>query len=381
MKRIMIVFSVICLICACVSSNSAASNAADLDTAIQLSTKEINDALASGTKVALLNFSSSSDVLSDYVLEEMSISLVKGRKLVVVDRKEIDLIRREMNFQMSGEVSEESAQEIGRLLGAQSIVSGSLVSIGESYRFRTKVIDVNSAAIQTSSSISVRDEPQIQYMLAQGSSQAGVSPAPQAAARAPSAPSPAVQGGAVAIPAQAVSEPLPSAAPAENDLKAYKIGDTGPAGGFIFYDKGDNSEGWRYLEVVSERVEFQAAWSINYLNVLNTRPGIGYGKQNTQVIIRSGLRDTAAHKAAELEYNGFKDWFLPSQDELDLVYTNIKAKSLGDFRNDTVYYWSSTQPPNGEMSAYSQNFQTGQKYSNTKTVLNFVRPIRQVPGP
>ena len=28
----------------------------------------------------------------------------------------------------------------------------------------------------------------------------------------------------------------------------YKVGDEGPAGGIIFYDKGEYSDGWRYLE-------------------------------------------------------------------------------------------------------------------------------------
>ncbi|MDR2448029.1 MAG: hypothetical protein LBD58_12205 [Treponema sp.] len=27
----------------------------------------------------------------------------------------------------------------------------------------------------------------------------------------------------------------------------YKIGDTGPAGGIIFFDKGNNPDGWRFL--------------------------------------------------------------------------------------------------------------------------------------
>lgn len=29
---------------------------------------------------------------------------------------------------------------------------------------------------------------------------------------------------------------------------AYAIGDTGPAGGIVFYDKGEVTDGWRYLE-------------------------------------------------------------------------------------------------------------------------------------
>jgi len=42
----------------------------------------------------------------------------------VVDRQQLDLIRAELNFQMSGEVSDESAQSIGQMLGVQSIMSG-----------------------------------------------------------------------------------------------------------------------------------------------------------------------------------------------------------------------------------------------------------------
>ncbi|GHU30912.1 hypothetical protein FACS1894172_04920 [Spirochaetia bacterium] len=37
--------------------------------------------------------------------------------------------------------------------------------------------------------------------------------------------------------------------------KVYKIGDTGPAGGLIFYNKGDYSDGWRYLKAAPANTE------------------------------------------------------------------------------------------------------------------------------
>jgi hypothetical protein len=40
----------------------------------------------------------------------------------------------------------------------------------------------------------------------------------------------------------------------------YKIGDTGPAGGIVFYDKGFVSDGWRYLEATPAGTEFTADW-------------------------------------------------------------------------------------------------------------------------
>jgi TolB-like protein len=112
------------------------SNLVDIDVAIQRASDAINAQLTPGIKVALLNFTSPTKELSDYVIEEMSIHLVNGKKLTVVDRKEIELIRGELIFQMSGEVSDESAQEVGRMLGAQFIISGSLTSMSDSYRFR-----------------------------------------------------------------------------------------------------------------------------------------------------------------------------------------------------------------------------------------------------
>jgi formylglycine-generating enzyme required for sulfatase activity len=103
----------------------------------------------------VLNFTSPAEQFSEYVLKELSDRLVNGRKLVVVDRTELDLIRQEENFQLSGEVSDESAQAIGRKLGAQLIVSGSIDTIGNVYRFRIRTLAVETAAVATSYSADV----------------------------------------------------------------------------------------------------------------------------------------------------------------------------------------------------------------------------------
>ena len=162
----------------------------------------------------------------------------------------------------------------------------------------------------------------------------------------------------------------------------YKIGDIGPAGGIIFYDKGNNSNGWRYLEAAPVDAETRAQWSVRNTRVENTQEGIGNGRRNTQLIIEAFTRaigewDTAAQYCDDLEFNGFDDWFLPSKDELDQMYGNLKRRNLGDFKNEI--YYSSTS--NSDQWASGQNFSDGTINIFYKSDRRYVRPIRQVAHP
>ena len=131
-----------------------------LDEAIKTSAEEIGSKLRSGVKVVVLNFRSPSVRFSDYALDEMMTELVKGGKVTVVDRANLELIQQEMQFQMSGEVSDSSAQAIGQKLGAQSIISGSIEDMGTNYRIRFRTIEVETAAIQVLTSVNVRKNSQ-----------------------------------------------------------------------------------------------------------------------------------------------------------------------------------------------------------------------------
>ncbi|MDR0456327.1 MAG: hypothetical protein LBH20_06560, partial [Treponema sp.] len=112
-----------------------------------------------------------------------------------------------------------------------------------------------------------------------------------------------------------------------DESKTYKIGDIGPAGGIVFYDKGNYSgkaDDWRYLEAAPADTEFIAEWGSFGINVSGTGQAIGSGKSNTQLIAERlrtlGESKCAAQLCVKMDYNGFTDWFLPSKDELDLMY-------------------------------------------------------------
>ena len=87
-----------------------------------------------------------------------------------------------------------------------------------------------------------------------------------------------------------------------------------------------------------------------------TSESVGSGATNTATIIASqGAGTYAASMASNYNGGGFDDWFLPSKDELNLMYTNLKAEGLGRFSNDS--YWSATE--SSITTAWSQSFSTG----------------------
>jgi len=141
-----------------------------LDQAIKEAAERIDKQIAAGTKIAILNFNSSSDQFSTYVIDELTANFLDTRLLIVIDRKEIDLIRGELEFQLSGEVSDESMQELGRILGAQTIVSGSLMEIGDSYRIVIRALSVQTATVEVQYRTDIANDNRVRALLATGKS-------------------------------------------------------------------------------------------------------------------------------------------------------------------------------------------------------------------
>jgi hypothetical protein len=169
----------------------------------------------------------------------------------------------------------------------------------------------------------------------------------------------------------AFSSPAPYPAPD----KEYRIGDTGPAGGIIFYVREGAAPGeWQYLEAAPRDLP-KAQWGREGF-FIGTLSGTGLGKRNTEFIVKvlqkGGETGRAAQLCAGYELNGYRDWFLPSKDELDLMYKNLKTKGLGGFSND--YYWSSSE--DGNSYACFQDFSDGEQYLSSKGFTYSVRAVR-----
>jgi hypothetical protein len=87
-------------------------------------------------------------MLSDYIIDELTTYIVNDSTFTVVERRNLEVLQKELDFQMSGEVSDETALSIGKKLGAQSIISGSVEPLGDIYRLHIQATAVETAQIQ-----------------------------------------------------------------------------------------------------------------------------------------------------------------------------------------------------------------------------------------
>jgi TolB-like protein len=138
-----------------------------LDHAIAAAANALTEQMAPGSVIAILGFTSDSPDLTDYVIEELAVRIVRARNLFVVDRQEmgLELLGRELDFQLSGEVSDETAQAIGRKFGAQFVVSGAFTPLGDRYRMRLRVVHVETARIVAVYTESVLPDPTLRILL------------------------------------------------------------------------------------------------------------------------------------------------------------------------------------------------------------------------
>ncbi len=167
----------------------------------------------------------------------------------------------------------------------------------------------------------------------------------------------------------------------------YHIGDKGPAGGIVFFLSDNN--GLHGLEAApADSYSGWGCWdyggannAITHTTVATTSTAIGTGAANTVAIIAacgSGERISisnpinAAATAIAYVLNGFNDWYLPSKDELNLLYQ--QRNIVGGFFSN-VYYSSSSEYDN--LYVWGQYFfPTSSQDFSWKEMKKQVRPIR-----
>ena len=154
--------------------------------------------------------------------------------------------------------------------------------------------------------------------------------------------------------------------------RCYVLGDTGPAGGIVFYVSDGGLHG---LEVAPEDESGFVEWGCEGTPITGADgTAIGTGGDNTTDILSDcSTADIAAKLARNHTFYGHEGWSLPSIEELNLLYQQASENFLGGFSNEGIY-WSSSEINSN--SAWAHSFEAGQPVSITKSSHYSVRVIR-----
>lgn len=230
---------------------------------------------------------------ADAITELYISELVGTGKVTVVDRANFDKIVKEMKFQSSDWSDKDKTAALGSAINANIIARGQVIKLGSKLYLSTTVIDARTAAILTSARKQFNNIDDIFNL-------------------------------------------LPSLASELMGSINYKIGDTGPGGGIIYYIE-DN----RYYEC-------------------------------TGLIGKTDLK--GAKKMCQ-EYRGgdYDDWYLPTSGDLKKIYQSLKSVGLS---NADEYFWSSSLYFGSSGYPYVLRFSDGNDKSNDSYNTYCVRAVR-----
>ena len=280
---------------------------------------------------------------ADVITEIFTSEYAGTGKANVVDRNSFDKIRAQLSFQTSDWSNTEKVAQLGKALNASQVVVGQLLKFREQIVATIKIIDVNTTTILASHTEKVSD---IESLFDKTSDIC------EKLAKA-------ARGGGKVNPFPKDFTPEP--------YGKYKVDDEGPGGGIVFYvsEEGFTVYDGQGGEVICHYLEMSKTslgeiWKgIWEYNKNETKTDLGWGKSNCYKILQHNYHDEKypAYRCSLYATETTKpgDWFLPSKDELNLMYRTQKERVLAT-GSGAEYFSSSLFDYD---SFYFQNFNSG----------------------
>lgn len=327
----------------------------------------------------------------DFVMDTFTTNFASLSVANIVDRSSFDIIKKELSFQDSDWSDNNKVAEMGRALNASNVVVGQLTKRSGKIFLTVKILDVNTTTIIASHMLRVNN---IDNFFDVMSSFCEELIKKSGDSLSTSSAKPSKTSGATKNILTTTSNASPKS---EDRAKTavdtsqfsnakYKIGDVGPYGGIIFYvseegfkiyDEKGNFEVCHYFEATS--VIGKSRWG--YATIKDLENELGYGKANTHKILNAlpnselTSKSCATYRAyyyhtARNEASG--TWWLPSKDELELVYKNLyKGKDI----KDVEWCWSSSLNGTAQY-AWVKDFVSGTNRIYDKGIAQSVIAVR-----
>jgi len=328
----------------------AGTQAADLKEGVEQLAVQLGKSVPEGRtlRVAVTDFPDLQGVTSDlgrYVAERLTTRLsAETRKFRVVERRRLGLVLAELKFSMSDLVDPTKAKQLGKMLGVEGLVTGSLSDLGNVVEVDARVIEIETNNVLPGVTVAISKDQVVAQLIAVGRTappSPGVAAAPGPSASRPSAPA----------AASSVTEALKGAAHSLSEQARLAQNDWSLAEGVLneynlLVERAKAALGMDPFIQATERVERQGSPRSTALlaGVLAQE----FETYLTTLVAAKALRRTVVN-IVEVADDAAGDWWLA--ESALLLYNAAARKSRKMFRDDPVMRTLREVPREGSASA------------------------------
>ncbi|MBQ7538797.1 MAG: DUF1566 domain-containing protein [Treponema sp.] len=313
-------------------------------------------------------------------------------KATVVDQSKYDLMRDRLSFGSTDWASTDRVVELGHGTDAKYVITGNFTSFSLGIYVNIQIFDVNEARVVAAltPALVVKDVADVIQKLPEIcenleiQANGGISP------KKISEPDSKLVNENTELK-QKIGELEKKFSAEKSKIVNYRIGDTGPGGGYVFYvsnepfDVYDGKGGVKkchYLEVSKEELGVMNICSCSsHFCIPSTNWGLGYGKSSIYKIVNAhhfggalSTKNSAAYACYEYKTSTTNrgDWFLPSFEELYYLYQfwghKINSTEAGRHWSSSINF--------ADLCFICVNFKDRGKLSYERSVKNCVRAVR-----
>lgn len=323
-------------------------------------------------------------VITDYFISKYAFAM-RG-KAEIVDRNSFNLLVEEQNFQTKDWASKEGRKQLG-VLNATHLIKGQLSKFQGQLVVMIWLIDVETGVVYaTYEDSNIENVGEMfkrmgdicEYLASQIDGTNSVKTTTKKSS------------------SSNIAKTTNSTTQSEEKFVAkYRVGDTGPGGGYVFFvseepfdvfDGKGGVEKCHYLEVSKEELGVMRLCTCDkdpYCKPF-TNMGLGYGKSNTYKIISANhsggalsTKNSAAYACYEYKTSTTNrgDWFLPSFEELRLMYSNLSS-TIKKNMTGVSWHWSSSRGLSSNYSFWYVNFRDDNSSYDVSYGTYCVRAVR-----
>ena len=166
--------------------------------------------------------------------------------------------------------------------------------------------------------------------------------------------------GAPVVTARELSEMV---ATCGNDGVGCRVGSPGPAGGIVFYDAGSPQWWGRFLEAKRTSMPAAGPWGNGVIASDVSNKALGNGRENSKMM--EALLSDSVYQRLESYFGA--DFWLPSKDELDVLYNYWKTSGDKRLRYAAAPMWTSSEA--SATFVWYQLFQDGTQFTDANGII------------